>query len=105
MGLFEYFFPRTEIDFAHSLADKIAQQFPVASENRLAKKGAQRRLEAILQTVMDDITGFQQSNRIGWVRKARLGNAFRWRLAEHGYSEQFIEALTKGLIYHIAIKR
>lgn len=104
MGLLDMFLPRVDIDFAHSLAEKISRQFPPASENKLAKKGGQRRLEAILQTVMDDITVFQRQHSLGWFRKARLGNSFRWRLTDLGYSEGFVKALTDGLIHHIAIK-
>ena len=105
MGFLDMFFPRADIDFAHALADKISRQFPPDSENKLAKKGGQRRLEAILQTVMDEISEFQQKNALGLIRKARLGNAFRWRLTDCGYSEGFVKALTEGLIHHIAIKR
>ncbi len=105
MGFLDALLPRVEIDFAHALAEKISRQFPPANEDKLVKKGAQRRLEAILQSVMDDITGFQEKNTLGWFRKARLGNAFRWRLAELGYSEGFVKALTDGLIHYIAIKR
>lgn len=105
MGLLDVILPRVEIDFARALAEKISIQFPPASENKLAKRGGQRRLEAILQTVMDDISVFQQQRDLGWFRKARLGNAFRWRLTELGYSETFVKALTDGLIHHIAIKR
>lgn len=104
MGFLDVLLPRVEIDFAHTLAEKISMQFPPASENKLAKKGGKRRLEAILQTVMDDITVFQQQRKLGWFRKARLGNAFRWRLSELGYSDTFVKALTDGLIHHIAIK-
>ena len=104
MGLLDVLLPRVEIDFAHALAEKISMQFPAASVNKLAKKGGQRRLEAILQTVMDDITVFQRERDLGWFRKARLGNAFRWRLTELGYSDTFVKALTDGLVHHIAIK-
>lgn len=104
MGFLDVFFPRADIDFAHALADKITRQFPPSSENKLEKKGGQRRLEAILQTVMDEIGEFQEKNALGWIRKARLGNAFRWRLADSGYSDGFVKALTEGLIHHLAIK-
>lgn len=105
MSLFEILLPRAEIDFAKALAEKIVLQFPAQNENKLAKKGGQRRLEAILETVMEDINSFQEKYHLGWFRKARLGNAFRWSLIEYGYSKKFVDALTDGLIHNLAIKK
>ncbi|MBK7004008.1 MAG: hypothetical protein IPH37_01840 [Burkholderiales bacterium] len=51
---------------------------------------------------MDDLIKFQKEQKLGWIGKARLGNAFRWALTEKGYSEQFVEALTEGVIRTIA---
>ena len=90
------------IEFAVTLVAKIARQFPPASEPQLAKQGARRRLEAILQHIMKDLGDFQREHRLGWIGKARLGNAFRWKLTDRGYSKQFAEALTDGIIRQIA---
>lgn len=88
--------------FAVQLAQKIERQFPPRSEPLLAKKGAQRRLEGVLQPIMDDIMSFQKENQLGWIGKARVGNAFRWALTEKGYSKEFVEALTEGVVRTIA---
>lgn len=89
-------------EFAETMVDKIARQFPPASEAQLAKKGAQRRLESILEHIMRDLDSFQKETRLGWIGKARLGNEFRWKLTDRGYSKQFAEALTEGIIKRIA---
>lgn len=102
MGIREMFSP-APVDFANTLADKIARHFPPSSEPKLIKAGAQRRLEAVLETVMTDIERFQGEHRLGWLGKARLGNALRWKLSELGYSKQFVEALTEGVIKFIAV--
>lgn len=60
MGLMDSLFSRREKDFAEKLADKIFRQFPPASEALLAKKGAKRRLEAILEAVMSDLDAFKR---------------------------------------------
>ncbi len=88
--------------FALELAGKIERQFPPKSEPQLAKKGAQRRLEGVLNPIMDDLVAFQQKHHLGWIGKARLGNNFRWALTEKGYSKEFVEALTEGVIRTIA---
>lgn len=104
MGLLADIFSSQASDFADMLVNKIARQFPPTSEPQLAKKGAQRRLEDILQHVMNDLDAYNADKHPGWVGKARLGNAFRWKLIDRGYSKLFVEALTEGLIRHIAAK-
>ena len=104
MGLFTGMLSKRPVEFAELLAEKIWRQFPPTAESQLVKKGAQRRLEGVLQFVMSDLEGFQKEAKLGWVGKARLGNAFRWKLADRGYSKQFVEALTEGIIRHIAAK-
>jgi hypothetical protein len=89
-------------EFATAMVEKIARQFPPESEAQLAKKGAQRRLESILEHIMKDLDAFQGEARLGWIGKARLGNEFRWSLTERGYSKNFAEALTEGIIKRIA---
>lgn len=104
MGFFEGLLSKRPVEFAEAMAEKIVRQFPPASEPQLAKKGAQRRLEAVLELIMTDLERFQAEARLGWIGKARLGNAFRWKLTDRGYSTNFAEALTEGIIKHIAVK-
>lgn len=102
MSLLDWFLPKKDAELANELADKIARHFPPTSEAKLAKQGGRRRLESVLQTVMDDLDTEEMPKRLNWFRKARLGNVFRWRLVELGYSEAFVDALTQGLITHLA---
>lgn len=88
--------------FALEIAGKIIRQFPPSSEPQLVKKGAQRRLEGVLSLVMKDLESFQAEHKLGWVGKARFGNSFRWALTEKGYSKEFVEALTEGVILNIS---
>lgn len=102
MSLLDWLLPQSDVLLANELAEKIARHFPPTSEAKLAKLGGRRRLESVLQTVMDDLDTQQLPTKIGWFRKARLGNIFRWRLVDLGYSNGFVEALTEGLITHLA---
>ena len=104
MGFFTGTFSKQPVEFAESIAEKIIRQFPPTSEPQLAKKGAQRRLEGVLSPIMNDLATFQKESQLGWIGKARLGNAFRWKLTEKGYSKQFVEALTEGVIERVTLK-
>ena len=105
MGFFEGAFSNRPVEFAEAIAEKVARQFPPASEPQLIKKGAQRRLGGVLEHIMDDLDVFHAEVKLGWIGKARLGNAFRWALTEKGYSKQFVEALTEGIVTYIAAKK
>lgn len=102
MGLFSDMFSKRPLIFAEAIAGKIERQFPPSNESQLFKKGAQRRLEAIVETIMSDLVNFQGEIKLGWIGKSRLGNAFRWKLVDLGYSKKFVETLTKIVITRIA---
>lgn len=105
MGWFTGMLSRRPGEFAEVMVDKICRQFPPASEPQLAKKGAQRRLEGVLEHIMNDLDAFQKEMQLGWIGKARLGNALLWKLTDRGFSKQFAEAVTEGIIKYLAAKR
>jgi hypothetical protein len=105
VSLLERFFPEADIEFAHKLADKIAKHFPPSGEVKLAKQGGQRRLGGVVETVFGDLEVWQGEAHPGWIRKARFGNAFRWRLVELAYSREFVDALTEGVVTHLSTQR
>lgn len=105
MGLIADITSKRPVEFAEAMAEKIARQFPPTSEPQLAKKGAQRRLEGVLGHIANDLDTFKKEMQLGWIGKARLGNAFRWKLTDQGYSKQFVEALTEGVIKHIVVAK
>lgn len=102
MSLISDCFSSLPIKFAGDVVEKIAKQFPPLNESKLDKKGAQRRLEGIVESVMRDVDVFQDKNRLGWIGKARFGNSVRWRLIEKGYSKVFAEAITEGVVRQIS---
>ena len=90
-------------DFARTLAQDLARRFPPASEAR-TDKGAQNQLAVITESLYARALRFHQENRLGVFKKAKLGNTFRWQLKELGYSDPFIENVTKGLVVRLARK-
>jgi len=43
----------------------------------------------------------QREHKLGWYKKAKLGNEFKWELKEIGYDEKFIDVATEGLIVYV----
>lgn len=105
MGLFSDIFGKRPIEFAKQMTDKIALQFPPAAESNLAKKGVQRRLQGVIDHVVEDLDAFNKETRLGWIGKARLGNALLWGLQDRGFSKEFAEAVTEGIVKYLAARR
>ena len=98
MGFFTGALSALPKTFAEEMARRVELQFPPKSEPQLAKPGAQKRLAGILKPILDDLVTFQKQHQLGWIGKARVGNTFRWALAEKGYSKEFVERLTESVI-------
>lgn len=90
--------------FAKELADEVAKRYPVEMANDKQKKVSEKRLTKILERIYGKAVEYKQRNGLGFYRKAKLGNSFRWALDEIGYSKEFIEVATQGMIVYISRK-
>lgn len=90
-------------EFALALAQDLARRFPPASESR-TDPGAARQIKIILEGLGARAVRYRDQHELGVYKKAKLGNVFRWRLEELGYSSEFAERATKDLITRLAVK-
>ena len=95
-----------EVDeFAKGLAQGIAKRYPPGMDQGGAeRKISQKRLTAILEETFGKASTYHSNNKLGFYKKARLSNTFRWELEELGYSKKFIEVATEGLLVYISRK-
>jgi hypothetical protein len=84
-------------ELAKSLAQDVAKRYPPAIANNPAQMVSRQRLSDILEEVFARATEFSLENKLGWYKKARLGNDFRWELDELGYDEAFVDMAAEGL--------
>jgi hypothetical protein len=99
------FFSSSEVDnFAKDLAKDIGERYPAAIANDPARKVSANRLTAILEDAFSQAAEFTAQNKLGYFKKAKLGNTFRWQLKEMGYDEKFVEVATEGLVVYITRK-
>ena len=103
MALFGFLSNPAVQPFAEALATDLNRRFPPASEAR-TDTGAKRQLDIILDGLSNRAIRFQQENRLGIYGKAKLGNAFRWKLSEYGYSKDFIEDATRKIVTRLAAR-
>jgi hypothetical protein len=89
--------------FATTLAEDLGRRFPPASEKR-TDAGAKNQLGVILEGLAARAVRFRDEKRLGLYKKAKLGNVFRWKLKELGYSDGFVDQATNAIITRVAIK-
>lgn len=104
MGLFDRFSSKDVDGFAKSLAAEISRRYPPALDQSKEKKISENRIARILEEAYGKAIEFKSEKNLGVYRKARLGNTFQWELKELGYSKQFVDMATEGLIVYITRK-
>lgn len=98
------FFDTKDLEqFGTGLAEDLGRRFPPASEAR-TDPGAQHQIKVILEGLSVRALRYHEQHKLGIYKKAKLGNAFRWKLKELGYSDGFVEKATKEIITRLAVK-
>jgi hypothetical protein len=95
MGL--TWFDTTEAErCALAIAELVIKGYP-ASERKKSHKAVSHRAK-VLDQVFGEVRQFQQTQRPNFYKKAKLGNVFRWKLAENGFDAEFIKDLTHQVL-------
>jgi len=102
MALFGLFQTRELEEFATVLANDLGRRFPPASEAR-TDPGAQYQIKVILEGLGARAVRYHSEKKLNLYKKAKLGNVFKWKLRELGYSDAFAERATKEIITRLAV--
>jgi len=103
MSILSRFSTKELEEFATGLADDLGRRFPPASEKR-TDSGAAHQIKVILEGLAARALRYHAEHKLGIYRKAKLGNVFKWKLRELGYSEEFAERATKEIVTRLAVK-
>ncbi|MFO1316713.1 MAG: hypothetical protein U1F58_14040 [Burkholderiales bacterium] len=103
MSILKAFDTKELEEFATNLAEDLGRRFPPKSEAR-TDAGKDHQLKVILDGLGARALRFHEKNKLGIYKKAKLGNVFRWKLKELGYSEAFAEQATKSIVTRIAAR-
>src|SRR5947199_10824083 len=102
MALLKFLDTKDIEEFATTLAADLGRPFPPASEAR-TDPGAQHQIKVILEGLGARAIRFHKQYKLGIYKKAKLGNVFKWKLKELGYSDAFAERATKEIITRLAV--
>ena len=101
MALFGWLDTSELEDFGTVLANDLGRRFPPASEAR-TDPGAKYQLKVILEGLGARAVRFHGEKKLSVYKKAKLGNVFKWRLKELGYSDAFVDNATKEIVNRLA---
>ena len=105
MALFD-FLKRVPVDqFAEQLALDLAKRYEPALELDPTKKRNPQRLAKAFDSTFNRAVQFQQKQKLGVYGKARLSGAFKWKLKELGYPEDFVELATSAMTKFLGNQR
>ena len=102
MALLKFLDTKDIEEFATTLAADLGRRFPPASEAR-TDPGAKHQIKVILEGLGARAVRYHKEHKLGVYKKAKLGNVFKWKLRDLGFSEQFAERATKEIITRLAV--
>ena len=103
MGLLALLDTKEVEAFAVQLAEDLGRRFPPASEQR-TDQGAKHQFGVILEGLGTRAARFRDEKKLGLYKKAKLGNVFRWKLKDLGYSDDFVEQATTAIVTRVAMR-
>jgi hypothetical protein len=94
--------------FGEQLAAQVISKFPLDPVAAPKPQGSEKRKnkhrsstpQDVLRGLMAEAQTFSSRNKSNFYKKARFGNAFKWRLREAGYDPGFVDELTMELMLH-----
>lgn len=103
MAFLKFLDTRDLEEFATGLALDLARRFPPEGESR-TDAGAKHQITVILEGLAARALRYHEQHRLGLYKKAKLGNVFKWKLRELGYTDGFAEGATRDIVTRLALK-
>jgi hypothetical protein len=97
--MLNWFDARDAQQFGTTLADFFIEKMPAATLDK-SEKATQKKRE-VLQKITAQAEVFKISHKLNLYKKAKLGNAFKWKLLDGGYPEDVVDELTRALLVRI----
>lgn len=82
--------------FGITLAEFYIARIPSEASNK--KSNSMERKQEVLNTMFSQIPPFRMKHKLNIYKKAKLGNAFKWKLLEANYDPALVDELTKMLM-------
>lgn len=80
------------LELAAFFIERIPPEVTPRKEKTLAKR------KEVLHKMFQQMERFKLQHRLNVYKKAKFGNSFQWALKDAGYTQEFIDELTKELL-------
>jgi tetratricopeptide (TPR) repeat protein len=92
--MFQWFNAREASELGNALADQFAAQTAVSSTDRGKP----------VQELLRYADGDTRTSRLNMFKRAKLANAFKWRLLEKGIEKNLADEVTHKLVLHLSLR-
>lgn len=83
-------------NFGITLADFFMERIPLEMPNKKIKSIEKK--QEVLDKMFSQIQLFKMKHKLNIYKKAKLGNAFKWKLLDADYDPVLVDELTKVLM-------
>lgn len=94
--MFSWFDARDAQEFGTALAEFFIERIPLEKPNKKIKSLAKK--QEVLDKMFLQIQVFRMKHKLNIYKKAKLGNAFKWKLLDADYDPELVDELTKVLL-------
>ncbi len=94
--MFKWLDAREAKAFGESLADYFMERVPLDSDSRKSKSMAQKK--EVVDKLVFQIKVFKNKKKLNFYQKAKLANAFKWRLLDAKYDAEIVNGITRLLM-------
>lgn len=99
------FGPSRDSAFAKQLVATLLKDLPPKTLESQRGGATVNKITRQLEKTYRAAADYQREQRIGFIRRAFLANGFRWSLKNNGYSDDFVNVATEGLVVELSRSR
>lgn len=100
--MFGLFSKNGDAEFALSMVDRLRKEVPASLMAQHTKILSVNKIVRLLERNASLAKEYHDSNKIGYFRRVKLINSYKWLLKEDGYSDEFIKVAVESLIVALA---
>lgn len=102
MTFLSFFSSAREKTFARELVLRLVKELPPALVEDRRKVLSVNKVTRLLERTYREAKSFQQTHRLGFVKRAILANSFKWELKSSAYPDDFVDLATEGLVIEVS---
>lgn len=96
--MLSWFDAKSAQQFGATLADFYIERVPAGDDDAKADKKSEKKKQEAVNKMVAQAEIFKINNKLNLYKKAKLGNAFKWKLLDSGYPSELADELTRIIL-------